>query len=159
MTCRRVLDQVEAYAANELQPDATVRGHLETCPRCAAALADARRIEAFLTAWPAPEAPARFTAAVQHRIRRVHWQAEQRVDQVFNGVILIAAILVAGGISAMFNVEALLGLAHALGDVASVAGAAAAEKAAPSSSVYLAALGLLASALLTWWWSEGSVER
>ena len=159
MTCRSVLDRVEAFAALELEPDAEVRRHLETCPGCAAALAAARRIETFLAAWPAPEAPARFTAAVQHRIRRLHWQAEQRVDQLFNGAMLLAGVLVLAGVAAMFNLDVLLGLARALTDLTTVAAAAAAEKAAPARGIYLAALGLLASALVMWWWSEGSFER
>ena len=159
MTCHEVLNQVEAFASKELQPDAAARGHLETCPRCAAALADAHRIESFLAAWPAPEAPARFTPAVQHRIRRMHWQAEQRVDRLFNAAILLAGVLVLAGVGAMFNLSLLLGLAGALMEVMTVAGAAAVAKAAPSLPTYVAAMGLLASAFVMWWWSEGNLER
>ncbi len=60
MTCRDVIDQVEAFAAGDQQPDEAARAHLETCPRCASALADARRIETFLMAWPAPRGPGPF---------------------------------------------------------------------------------------------------
>lgn len=159
MTCRDILERIEAFAANDLQPDDAARAHLESCPRCASALADARRIEMCLAAWPAPAAPARFTAAVQHRIRRMHWQAEQQVDRWFNAAILVAAVLVFAGVAAMFNMQFVLGLAGALTEILTVAGAVAVEKAAPARATYLAALGLLASALLMWWWSEGSLER
>jgi anti-sigma factor RsiW len=159
VTCREVLERVEAFASHELAPDAAARAHIETCPQCAAALADARRIESFLTAWPAPEAPARFTAAVQHRIRRMHWQAEQQVDRLFNAAIVLAGVLVLVGVAAMFNVGFVLGIAGALTHVMAVAGTAAVQKAAPSLATYLAAMGLLASALVMWWWSEGNLER
>jgi hypothetical protein len=159
MTCRDVLNLAEAFAAGDRQPDEAARAHLETCPRCASALADAHRIEAFLLAWPTPEAPARFTAAVQHRIRRLHWQVEQRVDRLFNVAIALAACLVVGGIAAMFNVELLLAGAGALGDVVAMAAADAFEKAAPSAATYLAALVMVASAAVMRWWTEGGIER
>ena len=159
MTCRDVLDQVEALAAGDHQPDASARAHLETCPRCASALADAMRIESFLTAWPAPEAPARFTAAVQHRVRRMRWQAEERVDQVFNAAVVMAALLVLVGIAGMFNAEVVMTVAASTADVLALVGSAAVEKAAPSLLTYMAAMGLLASALVMWWWTEGSPGR
>jgi anti-sigma factor RsiW len=159
MTCREVLDLVEAFAAGDRQPDEAARAHVETCPRCASALADARRIEAFLLAWPAPEAPARFTAAVQHRIRRVQWQAEQRVDRLFNAAMALAACLVLGGIAAMFNVELLLTGAGALADVVALAASEAFERAAPSAVTYLAAVVMVASAVAMRWWTEGGIER
>ena len=159
MTCREVLDRVEAFAANELQPDAEARAHLETCPQCASALAVARRIESFLAVWPAPEAPARFTAALQHRIHRLYWQTEQRVDRLFNAAILLAGLLVVAGVAAMFNVDLVLAAGRAVTDFIAIAGAEAVQKAAPSVATYLAAMGLLASALVMWWWTEGSHGR
>jgi anti-sigma factor RsiW len=156
VTCREILDLAEAFAAEDRQPDGAARAHLETCPRCAGALADARRIEVFLTTWPAPEAPARFTAAVQHRIRRLHWQAEQRIDLLFNAAMVLAAILVVGGIAAMFNVEMLLAGAGMLADVITLSAGEVLEKAAPSVATYVAAMGLVASALAMRWWTEGT---
>ena len=84
MTCAALLDLVDAIAAGDLEPDHEMRAHLESCPTCAAELASARRIEALLAARAAPEAPPRFTVAVQHRIRTERWNAEQRVDRIFN---------------------------------------------------------------------------
>lgn len=159
MTCRDVLDRVEAFAAGDQQPDAAARAHLETCPQCAAALADARRIETFLTSWAAPEAPPRFTAAVQNRIRRQNWQSEERIDRVFNAAMIIAGLLVVVGVAGMFNVELVVAGAATLGDVIALAGAAAVERAAPSMATYVAAMGLLASALVMWWWTEGTFDR
>lgn len=40
-----------------------------------------------------------------------------------------------------------------------MAGSAAVEKAAPSVATYAAAMGLLASALVMWWWTEGTFDR
>ncbi len=54
MTCSQVLELVEAIASGDAAVDDVVRDHLETCPRCASALAAARRLEAMLAARPAP---------------------------------------------------------------------------------------------------------
>lgn len=159
MTCRDVLERVEAFAAGDEQPDGAARTHLETCPGCASALADARRIETFLTSWPAPHAPARFTAAVQDRIRRLHWQTEERIDRVFNAAMVAAVVLVAIGVAGIFNVGLVVSVAATMADGFAVAGAAAVQKAAPSMATYVAAMTLLASALVMWWWTEGSFDR
>ena len=159
MNCRDVLDRVEAFAAGDQQPDGSIRAHLETCPRCAAALADARRIETFLTSWAAPEAPPRFTATVQNRIRRQNWQSEERIDRLFNGAMVAAALLVVVGVAGMFNVGMVMAGAATLGDILAFAGTAAVQKAAPSIATYVAAMGLLASAAVMWWWTEGSFDR
>ena len=159
MTCRDVIEQVEAFAAGDRQPDEAARAHLETCPRCASALADARRIETFLLSWPAPQAPARFTAAVQHRIRNLRWQSEVQIDRVFNAAIVVAALLVVIGIAGMFNVGTVVALAATLADAVAWAGTAALQKALPATASYVAAMGLLASALVMWWWTEGTFDR
>jgi len=159
MNCRDVLDRVEAFAAGDERADESIRAHLETCPRCAAALADAKRIETFLTSWAAPEAPPRFTATVQNRIRRQNWQSEERIDRVFNGAMVAAVLLVIVGVAGMFNVGVVVAVAATLGEFLAFAGAAAVEKAAPSMATYVAAMGLLASALVMWWWTEGTFDR
>jgi anti-sigma factor RsiW len=159
MTCRDVLDSVEAFAAGDQQPDGAARGHLETCTGCAAALATARRIETFLNSWPAPPAPAGFTATVQNRIRRLHWQSEERIDRIFNAAIAVAALLVLVGLAGMFNVGVVVAVAATLGEMVAFAGSSAVEKAAPSMATYVAGMGLLASALFMWWWTEGTFHR
>ena len=45
MTCQELTDFVEPIAAGDLEPDAEMRAHFETCPLCASELASARRIE------------------------------------------------------------------------------------------------------------------
>jgi anti-sigma factor RsiW len=159
MTCRDVIEQVEVFAAGDRQPDEAARAHLETCPRCASALADARRIETFLLSWPAPQAPARFTAAVQHRIRNLRWQSEVQIDRVFNGAMVVEALLVVIGNAGMFNVGTVVALAATLADAVAWAGTAALQKALPATASYVAAMGLLASALVMWWWTEGTFDR
>ena len=75
MTCRDVLESIEPIVAGEVAPDPAIRAHIESCPRCAAEIASARRIEALLASRSAPPAPARFTASVLQRIRRDEWRA------------------------------------------------------------------------------------
>ncbi|HEX6976051.1 MAG TPA: hypothetical protein VF147_16705 [Vicinamibacterales bacterium] len=158
MTCRDVLEVVEAIAAGDMEPDAALRAHIETCPRCASALASARRIEALLVARPTLAPPARFTANVLQRIRVEQWRAEQHVDRLFNVAIVVAVLLVAGGLVAVFNVGGLLALVGSAWEVASGIGTTAARGAAPSVNTYIAAAALLASALGMWWWADRTLS-
>ena len=153
MTCRDFSDLVEAIAAGD-EPAAEVRAHLESCPSCAAALATARRIEAALSRREAPAAPAQFTSMVQQRIRRERWQTEERVDRVFNLAIAAAVILVVGGLAALLNLGGLLSGAARFLTLATTVGGEVARDAAPVISTYLAAAGLLVSALGLWWWAD-----
>jgi anti-sigma factor RsiW len=134
--------------------DEETRGHIESCPSCAGALASARRLEAALAALDTPQAPASFTSAVLQRIRRDRWQSEQRVDQLFNVAIVAAVLLVVGGIVAMLNVDALFTLSASAWVVAREGIREAARQAAPTVATYVAAAGLLASGLGMWWWAE-----
>lgn len=154
MTCKEALELVEPIAAGDLQPDADARAHFESCPRCASALASARRVEAALVAREAPEAPARFGAVVVQRIHRERWRAEQRVDRLFNLAMVAALVLVVGGLFAMMNVSSVVSAAAATWTLASSVGTQVALNAAPSLDTYIAAACLLLSALGMWWWAE-----
>jgi hypothetical protein len=154
LICDDVLPLVEPIAAGDLEVDPRARAHFESCPRCASALASARRIEAALSAREAPAAPPRFTNAVLLRIRRERWQSEQHVDRLFNVAIVVALLLMAGGITAIFNVDALLAGAAAAWRMAAAVSGEAVTRAAPSFTTYVASAGLFVSALVTWWWAE-----
>ena len=73
--------------------------------------------------------------------------------------MVAAALLVIVGVAGMFNVGMVVAVAATLGEFLAFAGAAAVEKAAPSMATYVAAMGLLASALVMWWWTEGTFDR
>ena len=154
MTCTDALHLVEAIAAGDFEVDETVRTHFETCPRCASALASARRLEAVLQARPKPQAPARFTQTVLGRIRQDRWRSEERVDRVFNVAIVVAVLLVVGSIAALTNVGAVLGGARSLWGLMAAIGGQALQTAAPMLLTYVAAAGLLMSALAMWWWAD-----
>jgi anti-sigma factor RsiW len=154
MTCKDVIDLVEAIAAGDLEPTAELRGHVETCPGCASALASARRLEAALSARVAPPAPARFALLVLQRVRHERWRAEQQVDRLFNLAMVAALVIVVGGVFALMNVSGVVAAAsETVAIIASVRGEVA-RQAAPSVNTYIAAGGLLASALGMWWWAE-----
>jgi anti-sigma factor RsiW len=154
VTCAGALLLVEAIAAGDREVDDEVRTHFETCPLCASALASARRIEAALRARPSPRAPADFTRTVLGRVRHERWRSEVRVDRVFNVAIVVAVLLVIGSIAAMTNAAAVLaGAGNVWGLVVSVGGVAL-EAAAPALVTYVAAAGLLMSALGMWWWAD-----
>jgi anti-sigma factor RsiW len=154
MTCRDVLDRVEAVAAGDEPATPELRSHLEGCLACAAALAEARRIEAMLAARPAPPAPARFTAAVNSRIRQERWRSEQHVDRMFNIALLMGVLAVAVGVLALFNLNAMaLAFTGGLALLNRMSGDLV-VRAAPAFATYLGATGFLATALLVWWWAE-----
>jgi anti-sigma factor RsiW len=154
LSCADALDLVEPLAAGDLAADTHVRAHFESCPRCASALASARRIEAALAAREAPEAPARFTPAVLARVRRERWRTEQRIDWWFNVAVLSGVLLMIGGATAMFNVDGVVAAAAAVARTASAASARGVAAAAPSLPTYVGSIGLFISALVTWWWAE-----
>jgi anti-sigma factor RsiW len=157
MTCREVLESIEAVAAGDEPVSAAFRSHIEGCPGCAAALATARRIEESLAARPVPAAPARFTAAVAARIRTEHWRAEQQVDRMFNVAVAVGVAAIAGGALALFNIEsvmAALAVAAAVVTDAATQQGGVTMRGAPAMWTYLLAAGLLGTSLLVWRWAE-----
>jgi anti-sigma factor RsiW len=154
VTCDETRLIVEAIAAGDLDVDAEIRAHFETCPSCAAQLASAQRIEMLLKARPAPKPPDNFTSTIVARIRKERWQHEEHVDRIFNIGIVAAVLLVLGGIAALANVGAVIGLAgNVWGMVAQTSGRMAAQT-APTMLTYVAAVGLMMSTLFMWWWAE-----
>ncbi len=154
LTCVDVLDLVDAIASGDVEPGGDVRRHLETCARCAASLATARRIEALLVARPAPPAPAQFGDTVRRRIGRERWRAEQSVDWLFNIAIAAGIAIIVSGFAALMNLQAILGGAAAAWSVVAAFGGDVARQAAPTVATYVAAFGLLMSTLAIWWWAE-----
>lgn len=154
MTCKELTDFIEPIAGGDIEPDAAMRAHFETCPACASALASARRIETALAADEIPPAPAKFTSLVLQRIRRERWRMEQNVDRLFNLAILASVLIVAAGVLALMNLSGLAaGAAEVWAVMPSLSGLAA-RAAVPSVDTYVAAGGLLATALGMWWWAE-----
>lgn len=154
MTCNEVQHVVEAIAAGEIGVDAPLRGHFESCPRCAAALASAQRIEHELRVRPVPLPPPRFTAAVLARIRNDRWLEEQRVDRIFNVAIALASVLVVGALAALTNVSAVLGVGGWLWGAGAQAFGQMLQQAVPTLLTYAGAIFLLMSTVAMWWWAE-----
>lgn len=158
MDCGDALPFVEPIAAGDQEPDARLRAHLESCPRCAGALASARRIEAALASIEVPPASPRFTAAVLQRIHRERWRSEQQVDWLFNAAIAAALVVVVASVAAMLNLDLVFSLAASAWLLAADGSRGAVRDAAPALATYLAAAGLLASALGMWWWAERRLQ-
>jgi len=154
MSCSDVLDLIEPIAAGELRADEAVRAHLESCVTCAAALAAAQRLESALKGMEIPPAPAAFTGMVLQRIRRDRWQSEQNVDRLFNLAIVAAVLLMAGGIAAMLNIGGLVTITGSALSLLRDSMREGVHQAVPTVATYVAAAGLLASALGMWWWAE-----
>jgi anti-sigma factor RsiW len=158
MRCDRTLELAEPVAAGDIEVDLELRAHLESCPRCSSALASARRIEAALASRPAPSAPDRFVPAVMQRIRRERWRSEQQVDRLFNVAVAAAIVLIAGGIAALLNVGGVLAGVTGFWDVMSRLSGDVIRQAAPTVNTYIAAAGLLISALGMWWWADRTLS-
>lgn len=154
MTCRDVLECVEAVAAGDEAATPELRSHLEGCLTCAAALAEARRIEVALTVRPAPAAPPRFSAAVMSRIRQERWRSEQHVDRMFNAALVMGVLAIAAGALAFFNVGTLTAAFRGSLALLNRVVEELVVRAAPAVSTYLVAAGFLATALFVWWWAE-----
>jgi anti-sigma factor RsiW len=154
MNCDRALELVEPIAAGEMDVDAAVRAHLESCPRCSAELASARRLESVLRTRPAPVPPERFTAGVLQRIRRERWRSEQQVDRMFNIAMVVAVLLVVSAGAALMNLDLVMSAGATGWTMLSGAGTGMLREAVPAVNTYVAAVGLLLSALAMWWWAD-----
>jgi hypothetical protein len=154
MMCREVADLIEPIAGGDLEPTPDVRAHFETCPSCALMLASARRLEAVLVAHQPPPVPDRFVAAVLQRVRRERWRVERNVDLIFNVAIFIALLIVVGGVLALVDLSGVLSASSDAWGRLSAVGPQIARQIAPAINTYIAAAGLLLTALGMWWWAE-----
>lgn len=154
MTCKEALDLIEPIAAGELEPAPDARAHFESCPACARMLATARRLEAALIAYRPPPVPDRFVAAVLQRVRRERWRMERNVDLMFNAAIVGALLIVAAGALALLNVSGVVNVSSGAWEGLSAMSTQMARQMAPSLDTYIAAAGLLITALGMWWWAE-----
>jgi predicted anti-sigma-YlaC factor YlaD len=143
MQCADVLNLVEPIAAGDLPPDERVREHLHSCPACAGALASAQRLETRLKGMEIPAAPAAFASQVLQRIRRDRWRSEH---------------LIAGGLLALLNVGTVMSLTGSLWTLLKEGSRETVRTAAPTVLTYIAAAGLLASALGMWAWAERRMQ-
>lgn len=154
MTCAQIEDRIEAVAGGEQPVSDELRRHLEGCVACASALASARRLETMLDDWDAPPAPARFTAAVASRIRSERWRSEQRVDRVFNALLVCGLLVVVGGVAALFNFATVAAaISRGITFLAS-AGERQSAPAVPSLFTYAVGAAFFGTALTAWWWAE-----
>ncbi|MCA1559151.1 MAG: hypothetical protein LC753_02105 [Acidobacteria bacterium] len=111
-----------------------------------------------LTGRQTPVAPERFTTTVLQRIRREQWRTEQNVDRLFNVAIAAALVLMFGGLAALLNLNGVLSVSASVWTLLNGVGRTAVGVAAPSFGLYIAAAGLLLSALAMWWWADRSLE-
>lgn len=154
MTCKEAADLIEPVAAGDHEPSDEVRAHFETCPSCAGALAMARRLERALAADRPPATPEKFVPAVLQRVRRDRWRMEQNVDRLFNVAIVLAFVIVAVGALALMNLSGVLAAAAGASSTLSELSGQLARQMEPALNTYIAAAGLLLTALGMWWWAE-----
>jgi predicted anti-sigma-YlaC factor YlaD len=154
MFCDEVLDAIEPIAGGEMTPEGRVAAHLGSCPNCAQALEDARRIERALQMRAVPKPSAQFTARTVARLRRERWRKEQFVDAGFNIALAILVLGVAIVVWLFLNRSGLTAVGTDAIDLVAGQFVAVAHRVVPAVPVYLGATGLLLSALVVWWWAE-----
>lgn len=158
MTCKDAADLIEPIAAGDLEPTEEIRAHFETCPSCASALAMARRLELALAVDRPPAAPDKFVPMVLQRVRRERWRMEQNVDRLFNVAIVVAFVIVAVGALALMNLSGVLAAAAGASTTLSELSGELAHQMEPALNTYIAAAGLLLTALGMWWWAERRIS-
>jgi hypothetical protein len=156
--CTQARELVEAIAAGDVPLDGDSRAHFESCPACASMLASAQKLEAMLAADAPPQTPPAFAPAVMQRIRGERWRSEQHVDRLFNIAIVLGILIVVGSVMAMLNVAAVFSLAASAWALIKDGTGEAMKQAVPTIATYVAAVGLLASALGMWWWAERRLQ-
>ena len=84
LTCEAMLELIEPIAAGDVEPAPAVRAHIESAraapPNWPPRDGSRRCCPGARPQWRQPDS----RAAVLARIRRQRWQAEQRVDRLFN---------------------------------------------------------------------------
>jgi predicted anti-sigma-YlaC factor YlaD len=154
MFCDEALDAIEPIAAGDLRPEGRIAAHLASCPNCAAALEQARRVDTLLRARPVPAPPPQFTARTLTRIRRERWRTDQFLDMTFNVAIGALALVVIVGVWLLLRRTGLTAVPSGASDLFTTGVAAIAGRILPSLPLYLAAAALVATALALWWWAE-----
>ena len=154
MLCHEVHDAIEPIAAGELAPDDRIAAHLSSCPHCAAALEDARRLERILQARPAPRAPAQFTSRTLARVRRARWRTEQFLDLGFNVTVGLVLMAILGGVWLLMHRSGLVAVSNDAVDLLGTGLMTLARRVAPTVPLYAGATALLVTALGIWWWAE-----
>ena len=158
MTCTDFDELIEPIAAGELEPDAGMHAHLQSCPACTRALATACQIDRMLAAQPAPEPPLAFTATLMARLRRERWRSEQSLDVAFNVAVGLAVAVGVGGVVMVATASGLAAVSADLVRVFFSATVSAFTTIAPALPVYALASAVVVSWLLVWWWAERGFE-
>ena len=154
MTCNDVHDAIEPIAEGELTPDDRIAAHLASCPHCAAALEDARRLEQILQARPMPRAPAQFTSRTMARVRRARWRTEQFLDLGFNVTLGLVLLAILGSVWLLLHRSGLVAVSNDAVDLLGTGLVTLARRVAPTVPLYAGATALLVTALGIWWWAE-----
>jgi len=154
MLCHEVVDAIEPIAAGELTPDDRIAAHLASCPHCAAALEDARRLEQILQARPMPRAPAQFTSRTMARVRRARWRTEQFLDLGFNVTLGLVLLAILGSVWLLLHRSGLVAVSNDAVDLLGTGLVTLARRVAPTVPLYAGATALLVTALGIWWWAE-----
>lgn len=154
MTCDEVLHLIEPAAAGDVELDAPLTVHVESCPECAAAFAAARQVDRLLRGRPVPLPPLQFTARTLTRIRRDRWRREQFLDVAFNVALVLVVVVAIAGTWLLLDRTGLSAIGRDTFRVLGTAVASVANAVRPAVPLYAGAAALIGTALVLWWWAE-----
>ncbi len=97
MNCETATELIELLAAGEIEPSNELSAHLNTCPRCAAALGAARLIDQWLKSGPA-QPPRHFTANVLRQLPPRTLDAGNGVEMWFDTMAALSLVSIILGI-------------------------------------------------------------
>jgi anti-sigma factor RsiW len=153
MTCQDVDDGIEAVLSGDEPATDAFRAHVESCPRCAAAVAAARQIDQLLASATRVRAPADFSSTVLARIRRDRWRSEQQLDRLFNAGLAAGVLLIVAGVLTLVNMSGITTLFSTGAHAVNQAAGRILIDSVPALPT-LMAVAFLATAAFVWWWAE-----
>lgn len=153
MSCDEANTFIEAVAVGDAVPE-PIRLHVAACPRCAARLALAERIEVTLSHRPVPVVSQTFTTSVIKRLRRERWHSEQVVDISFNVAVAIGALLIVSGVAGFAWRSGVMQLGGEMATVLFAATRTVAARVVTDARVIMIGVLLLSTAAGLWWWAE-----
>lgn len=157
MRCEDLHDLIEPFVAGDISLDSSCAEHLESCARCTASLALARRVHRSLATRHVPAPPSGFVTGVLDRVSRDRWRAERSFDLWFNVLIALSGLVVVAGLAMLLNLSGLWAVASDLSDLLGAGVVLMAGRLGPVLPVYGTATALLLLAFVLWWWTERRV--
>jgi len=149
---------IEAIADGTIEPSPDDAAHVSSCPVCSARLAEAQRIEQWLSAREMPQPAPAFTAAVMARIGEEKWKTERVVDIGFNLAIAAGVLVIIMGGAGLALSLGFLTIRIDTDVLMSVLMSQVEGRVINQLQTTAIAAVVLTMALVLWWWAEAASD-